>query len=139
MGVAKVLVQESPWLRELPFVELAHNNISRYKMETGDGGASVHSVGDTWSTANPTWEYREAALAILGDNIDVDNFGDLAAGPDNPWTAVTELKTKGVSQQFDKLGVYGQTTSVASLSSSNNPLWDLSGIFRLFVLQWHSS
>ncbi len=129
LGIAKTLVLESPWLRDLPFSELAHNNISRYKMETGDGGASVHAVGDTWSTVNPTWEYREAALAIIGDNIDVDNFGDLAAGPENVWAAVTELKTKGVAQTFDKLAVYGQTTSVASLSSTNN----FKGLLRLIA------
>ncbi len=129
LGIAKTLVMESPWLRDLPFVELAHNNISRYKMETSDGGASVHAVGDVWSTVNPTWEYREAALSILGDNIDVDNFGDLAAGPEDVWAAVTELKTKGISQTFDKVAVYGRTTATASLSNSNN----FKGLLRLIA------
>lgn len=129
MGIAKVLVKVSPWLRDLPFQELQHNNISRYKMETSDGGATVHEVGDTWSTVNPTWEYREAALAILGDNIDVDEFGDFAAGPENTWAAVTELKTKGVGQTFDKLAVYGRTTSTGSLADSKN----FKGLLRLIA------
>lgn len=120
MGIAKTAVQVSPWLKFLPFVELKNSDISRYKMETSDGGASVHSVGDTWSAVNPTWEYREAALAILGDNVDVDEFGQVAAGPEDVWAGALELKSKGVGQQFEKLAVYGRTTSVASLSSANN-------------------
>src|SRR3990167_8583616 len=120
MGIAKTAVLTSPWLKYLPFIELKSSDISRYKMEISDGGASVHSANDTWSTANPTWEYREAALAILGDNVDVDEFGQVAAGPEDVWAAALELKSKGVGQQFEKLAIYGRTTSVASLSSSNN-------------------
>ena len=129
MGIGKTLVKVSPWLADLPFKELAHNDISRYKMETSDGGATVHSVGDTWTTVNPTWEYREAQLAILGDNIDVDNFGDFASGPESAWAAVTELKTKGVGQTFDKLAVYGRTTSTGSLADSKN----FKGLLRLIA------
>jgi len=129
MGVAKTAVSFSPWLKYLPFIELKSSDISRYKMETSDGGASVHSVGDTWSSVNPSWEYREAALAILGDNVDVDEFGQVAAGPEDVWAGALELKSKGVGQQFEKLAIYGRTTSVASLSSSNN----FKGLLRLIA------
>ena len=129
MGIAKTLVTVSPWLKYLPFVELKSSDISRYKMEVSDGGASVHSVGDTWSTVNPSWEYREAALAVIGDNVDVDEFGQVAAGPEDAMAAALELKSKGVGQQFDKLAVYGRTTSVASLSSANN----FKGLLRLIA------
>jgi len=129
MGVGLTLVKTSPWFRDLPFVELAHNDISRYKMEVTDGGASVHSVGDTWSTVNPTWEYREAQLAILGDNIDTDAFGEFASGSESAATLAIKLKTKGVSQTFDKLAIYGRTTSTASLSNSAN----FKGLLRLIA------
>ncbi len=129
MGVSKVLIKVSPWLRDMPFTELTSNDVSRYKMETSDGGASVHSVGDTWSTLNPTWEFREVSLSILGDNIDTDNFGELASGPENAMAVSIELKTKGVGQTFDKLAVYGRTTSVGSLSDSKN----FKGLLRLIA------
>jgi len=129
MGVAKTAVMVSPWLRDLPFQELANNNISRYKMETSDGGATVHTVSDNWTTVNPTWEYREAALAILGDNVNVDNFGEFAAGKENVWAAVLELKSKGIAQTFDKLAVYGRTTSTGELSNSAN----FKGLLRLIA------
>ena len=129
MGISKVLIEVSPWLRELPFVELANNNISRYKMETSDGGASTHAVDDTWSIVNPTWEKREAALAILGDNISTDNFGELASGPENAMAGKIELKSKGVGQTFDKLAIYGQTTSAASLANTLN----FKGLLRMIA------
>ncbi len=129
MGIGKTLIDVSPWLRELNFVELANNNISRYKMETSDGGASTHAVDDTWSTVNPTWEFREAALAILGDNISTDNFGELASGPENAMANKIELKSKGVGQTFDKLAIYGQTTSTASLSNTLN----FKGLLRMIA------
>ncbi len=129
MGIAKTLIDVSPWLRDLGFVELANNNISRYKMDTSDGGATTHTVDDTWSIVNPTWEFREAALAILGDNISTDNFGELASGPENAMAAKIELKSQGVGQTFDKLAIYGQTTSTASLSNTNN----FKGLLRMIA------
>lgn len=129
MGIGKTLVKVSPWFRDMPFKELENNDISRYKMETSDGGASVHDVGDNWSTVNPTWEYREAQLAILGDNIDVDSFGAFAAGKENVMADAIELKTKGVSQTFDKLAIYGRTTSTGSLADSKN----FKGLLRLIA------
>ncbi len=129
MGVAKVLIEVSPWLRELPFSELANNNITRYKMETSDGGASVHGVDDVWAIVNPQWEKREAALSILGDNISTDNFGELASGPESAMAVNIELKTKGVGQKFDQLAVYGRTTSTASLADPNA----FKGLFRMIA------
>ena len=129
MGIANGLIKVSPWLRDLDFVQLAHNNISRYKMATSLGGATVHEVGDPWTTVNPEWEYREAALSILGDNVDVDEFGDLASGPEDVWARVVELKTMGVAQTFDKLAVYGRTTSTGALSDSKN----FKGLLRLIA------
>lgn len=129
MGIANTLIKVSPWLRDLPFAQLAHNNISRYKMSTSLGGATVHEVSDTWTTVNPTWEYREAQLAILGDNVDVDEFGDFASGPEDAWARVVELKTAGVAQTFDKLAVYGRTTSTGVLADSKN----FKGLLRLIA------
>jgi len=127
-GIAQTIVTESPWLRVLPFVELEHNNISKYKMETSDGGSSVHTVGDDWVTVNPEWEPREAPLAILGDNVDDDNFGNFVAGEDT-MAAKVELKSKGIGRTFEKLAIYGQTTSTPSLITSKN----FKGLLRMIA------
>ena len=128
-SIVQTAVKESPWLRDLPFVELANNNISKYKMEVSDGGATLHEVGDAWSTVNPTWEAREAELAILGDNVDDDAFGNFAAGGEDTMAAKIELKSKGVAQTFDKIAIYGRTTSTASLASSKA----FKGLLRLIA------
>jgi hypothetical protein len=128
-GIAKTIVTESPWLQVMPFVEI-NNNVSRYKMETVAAAANSYAVGDTWIEGAPQWEYRDAPLAILGGDADVDNFGELAAGPqDNVMAAVTELKSKAIAQYFEKLAIYGRTTANASLSSENN----FKGLLRLIA------
>lgn len=128
-GVGLTIVTVSPWLQELPFVELANNNISKYKMEVDDGGATVHEVGDTWVATQPTWEDREASLAILGQDADDDKFGSFAAGGEDTMAMMVELKSKAVAQLFEKLSVYGRTTSTGVLSASKN----FKGLLRLIA------
>ena len=129
MGIAKAISKVSPWLRDLPFNELANNNISRYKMYKSYGGASAHEVGDDWVTINPEWEYRDAPLMILGDNIAIDKFGDFASGKEDAVAAMIEGKSEGVGETFDKLAVYGRTTATGVLSSSKN----LKGLLRMIA------
>ncbi len=129
-GVAKTIIFESPWLRDMPFLELANNNISKYKLETVSAGATAHSVGDTWNAVNPVWEDRDAGLAILGDDADDDKFGSFAASnSEDTMALMIELKSKAVAQLFEKLAVYGRTTSTANLATTNN----FKGLLRLIA------
>jgi hypothetical protein len=125
-GIAKTIIYESPWLQELPFVEI-NNNVSRYKMETAEALASTYEVGDTWVEGTPTWEYRDAPLAILGGDADDDNFGRLAAAGENTLAAITELKSKAIAHRFEKLAIRGRTTSNAGNSADKN----FKGLLRL--------
>jgi hypothetical protein len=127
-GIAKTIVTESPWLRELPFVEI-NNNVSRYKMESGAARADTYEVGDTWIEGTPTWGYRDAPLAILGGDADDDNFGKLAAGGENTLAAMVELKSKAVGQWFEALAIYGRTTSATAYSAAKN----FKGLLRLIA------
>ena len=126
MGVAQTIVRESPWLGEMPFVEI-NNNVSRYKMELAAASADTYEVGETWVEGTPTWEYRDAPLAILGGDADDDNFGRLAANPEDSMAVILELKAKAVAHWFEQLGVLGRTTAVAKYSAEKN----FKGILRL--------
>lgn len=128
MGVAQTIVTVSPWLQEMPFVEI-NNNVSKYKMEVSDGGANVYSVGDTWASLQPTWEDRTADLAILGADADDDKFGNLAADGEDTMGIMVSLKSKAVGQLFEKLAIYGRTTVNTELSSSNR----FKGLLRLIA------
>lgn len=119
MGIAQTIVKESPWLAEMPFVEI-NNNVSRYKMELAAAAAGTYEVGDTWNEGTPTWEYRDAPLAILGGDADDDNFGRLAAGGENTQAALVELKSKATAHWFETLAILGQTTAVATYSATKN-------------------
>ena len=125
-GIGLTIVKQSPWLSELPFVEI-NNNISRYKMELAAAAADTYEVGDTWLEGTPTWEYRDAALSILGGDADDDKFGRLATGGEDTMASMIELKSKAVANWFDELAILGQTTAVAKWSASKN----FKGLLRL--------
>lgn len=125
-GIAETIVYESPWLADLPFVEIP-NDTSRYKMETQEARADTYEVGDTWLEGTPQWEYRDAPLAIIGGDADDDNFGRLAAAGEDTMAAMVSLKSKAVANRFNKLAILGQTTSNAGNSASKN----FKGLVRL--------
>ena len=125
-GIAKTIVTESPWLQEMPFVEI-NNNVSRYKMEKTAAGADTYEVGGTWVESSPKWEYRDAPLAILGGDADDDNFGRLAAAGEDTMGAMVELKSKAVAQWFETLAILGRTTAVDKYSATKN----FKGLLRL--------
>ena len=127
-GIGMTIVKESPWLGEMPFVEI-NNNVSRYKMELAAARADTYEVGETWMTGNPTWEYRDAPLSILGGDADDDNFGRLAAGGEDTMAAMVELKSKAVAHWFEQLAILGRTTAVATYSAEKN----FKGLIRLIA------
>jgi hypothetical protein len=127
-GIAKSIITTSELLRHLPFSPLANNNITRVKMELNEGAADTYDVNETWQESQPTWEYRDHNLAILGGDADVDNFGKLASSEgDSLMSQVIELKSKAISNWFEVLAILGQTTAVAKYSAAKN----FKGLFRL--------
>jgi hypothetical protein len=125
-GIAKTIVTVSPWLQEMPFVQI-NNDVSRYKMESAAARADTYQAGEPWVEGTPTWEYRDAALAILGGDADDDNFGRLAAAGEDTMAAMIELKSKAIAQWFETLAILGQTTAVATYSATKN----FKGLLRL--------
>jgi len=115
--IAEVMENESPLLRVLTFDELTDNNVSRQRMYE-DGDVQEHAVGDTWTVVNPTWEYRDAPLTILGDNVTVDEFGDLASGQKGLMASQIEEKARQLSRRFDKNAIYAQTTTYGAFTGS---------------------
>lgn len=118
--IAEVLVNESPLLAVLGFDELTDNNVSRQRMYLDDGDIVEHNVNGTWNVTNPHWEFRDAPLAVMGDNVTVDNFGALSSGASQEKLMAGNVMEKSgqISRTFDKLAVYAATTSVARLSGS---------------------
>ncbi len=126
MGIAKTIVYNSPWLQELPFIQIS-NDASRYKMEKAAARADVYDVGETWVEGTPTWEHRDAHLAIFGGDADDDNFGRLAAAGEDTMAAMVELKSKSVANLFNEMVILGRTTAVSTYSAEKN----IKGLIRL--------
>ena len=72
-GVIETIVNESPILQILPFIEIVGNGLT-YNQENTSPTASFFDVGDTWTESTPTFTQQTATLKILGGDADVDNF-----------------------------------------------------------------
>lgn len=108
-GVIETIVQDSPVLQTLPFIEITGNGLT-YNRENTNPAVTFFDVGDTWTESAPTFTQITANLKIIGGDADVDNYllttrsniQDLQA-------AVIRLKAKAVQQKFEDTFVNGDT------------------------------
>ena len=100
-GVIETIINESPVLQAMSFIEIVGNSIT-YNRENTAPTVSFFDVGDTWTESTPTFTQISATLKILGGDADVDNF--LSSTRNNIQdleAAVVQLKAKAVQQKFD--------------------------------------
>ncbi len=108
-GVVETIVNESPVLQHLPFIEIVGNSLT-YNRENAAPTVAFYDVGDAWAESTPTFTQVTATLKILGGDADVDNY--VAATRSNIQdlgAAVVELKAKAVQQKFDDTFINGDT------------------------------
>ena len=108
-GVIETVIQDSPILQVLPFVEITGNGLT-YNRENTTPTAAFFDVGDTWSENTPTFTQITATLKIVGGDADIDNF--LLATRSNVQdlqSAVIGLKAKAVQTKFEDTFVNGDT------------------------------
>ena len=113
-GVIETIIQESPVLQRLPFIEVVGNSLT-YNRENRAPTAAFYSVGDTWTESTPTFTQVAATLKILGGDADIDNF--LKATRSNIQdleAAVVQLKAKALQSKFEDTFVNGDRSSDAN-------------------------
>ena len=113
-GVVETIIQESPVLQRLPFIEVVGNSLT-YNRENVAPTAAFHSVGGTWTESTPTFTQVAATLKILGGDADIDNF--LKATRSNIQdleAAVVQLKAKALQTKFEDTFVNGDRTADAN-------------------------
>ncbi|MGB6836394.1 MAG: major capsid protein [Dehalococcoidia bacterium] len=111
VGVIETIIQESPILQVLPFIEIVGNGLT-YNQENAAATAAFYDVGDTWAESTPTFSQQTATLKILGGDADIDNF--LLATRSNVQdleAAIVQLKAKAVQQKFEDTFINGDTTT----------------------------
>ena len=114
-GILELLAKDDPILEQLPFIEILGNGLT-YNVETTRSTAQFHGVGDTWVESTPTVTSATAALAILGDDADVDGF--LKATRANINDLMQEAiisKTLSIKESFGKEVLYGNLTDGITL------------------------
>ena len=86
-GVVETILEESPMLRLMPFLEVEGNSY-KFTQENTLGGASFYSVNGVWSEGTATFTQKTVNLAILGGDADVDNFVQRARSNINDQRAI---------------------------------------------------
>lgn len=110
-GVIETVVQDSPVLQRLPFIEIVGNGLT-YNRENVAATAAFYAVGDTWAESTSTFTQVTSTLKILGGDADIDNY--LARTRNNVQdleAAVVSLKAKAVQRAFDGAFVNGNAGS----------------------------
>jgi HK97 family phage major capsid protein len=109
-GVIETVIQDSPVLQVLPFIEIVGNGLT-YNRENAAATAAFYDVGDSWTESTPTFTQITATLKILGGDADIDNF--LMATRSNLQdleAAIVQLKAKALQQKFEDTFVNGDTS-----------------------------
>ena len=110
-GVIETIIQESPVLQVMPFIEVTGNGLI-YNRENTLPSASFYDVGDEWSESTPTFTQVSVALKILGGDADIDNFlKETRSNLQDLETTVVQLKAKAVQQKFEDTFINGDATS----------------------------
>ena len=106
-GVIETVFEDSPILQVLPF-ETVQGNSLKYTMEVSPGSAGFYSVNGLWSEGTATFASRNANLAILGGDADVDNFiqRTMSDQTDQRATQIA-MKAKAVRRAFETAFVTG--------------------------------
>src|SRR5688500_4403119 len=108
-GVIETLIQDSPILQTLPFVEIVGNGLT-YNRENAAPSAAAGGAGDSGTESTPPFTQVNAPLKILGGDADIDNF--LLSTRSNLQAleaAVVQLKAKAVRTKFEDTFVNGNT------------------------------
>jgi hypothetical protein len=110
-GVIETILDESPMLRVMPFLEVEGNSF-KYNQELALGGAAFYPVNGVWTEGSATFTQKTAGLAILGGDADTDNFIQRSRSNLNDQRAIqTVLKAKDVARKWESTVLYGDSSA----------------------------
>ncbi len=124
-GIIEELVLAVPLFKTLPFIQVVGNSYA-YNRENVAAMGSVHfrQPGGLWTESTATFTPVTAALKVLGEDADVDNFIRATRSTLNDQMAVqVAIKTKLMGHQWEHQAIYG----VAATSDGFDGLHTLIG------------
>ena len=127
-GVIETILEESPMLRVLPFLEVEGNSF-KYAQENTLGGAQFYAVNGVWSEGAATFTQKTASLAILGGDADVDAFVQRTRSNLTDQRAIqTQLKAKAVAQKWQQTVIAGDTSTDPNAFDGLKTLYPSTGL-----------
>jgi hypothetical protein len=106
-GVIETIIEESPILARLPFIQVEGNSF-KYNQETTLPTAAFYAPNAVWTEGTATVTQQMANLCILGGDADVDNFIQRTRSNLQDQRAIqTQLRAKSVARKFEQTFIYG--------------------------------
>ncbi|MBA2448352.1 MAG: phage major capsid protein [Chloroflexi bacterium] len=113
-GVIETIIEESPMLRYLRWLDVQGNSFA-YNQEATLSGAQFYPVNALWTEGTMTFTRKTASLAILGGDADVDNFIHRTRSRETDQRAVqTAAKAKDVSRKWEQTTINGAVATDAN-------------------------
>ncbi|MGH9154566.1 MAG: major capsid protein [Acidimicrobiales bacterium] len=108
-GVVEIILDESPMMNWLPFIEV-EGNAYKYNRENALATAGFFAVNGTWTESTTTFTSVTDGLVILGGDADVDNFIQRTRSSHTDQRAVqTMLKAKTVARKWEDALITGDS------------------------------
>src|SRR5438477_290457 len=118
-GVIETIIQDSPILRLLPFIEITGNGLT-YNRENAAAAAAFFSVGDTWTESTPNNLARTSGTFLQTDR---DQFGQMVQFYDGVPIGVSDYisDAKTVGTSTDCSTVYAMQFGEGALAGLSAP------------------
>ena len=128
-GIIQTIIKDSPLLQKLPWVAVEGSGL-KYWPEPSLLAADWFAAGADWGAkaeAAPTIAAKEATLAIVGGDIDVDNYSRrLRPNVEDYEAGTIELKAKAIQYAIEDMLVNG---NVSDQSNNYTPM-----VYRVTLL-----
>lgn len=109
-GIIQTIINESPFMRRLPFIGI-QGNAYKYNLQTTATSIGWYTVGSTITESTPVWAQRSVELSELIVDADVDKFvAQVRSSEQDVKATVIEQAAIDFKDEFEKMAIQGYVT-----------------------------
>ena len=113
-GIIQTIINESPFMRRLPFIGI-QGNAYKYNLQTTATSIGWYTVGSTITESTPVWAQRSVELSELIVDADVDKFvAQVRSSEQDVKRTVIEQASIDFKDEFELMAMQGYTTDARS-------------------------
>jgi len=125
-GIIQTIINESPFLRRLPFIGI-QGNAYKYNLQSTAASSGWYTVGSTITESTPVWAQRSVELSELIVDADVDKFvAQVRSSEQDVKATVIEQASIDFKDEFELMAIQGYTTDAYDA-------YQMKGLMRLLA------